>query len=84
MTARRQHGLAAEGLRWRLVLTFFPGAHDSIDRKRELILGRELAFANAWSGAVREAKVSFWMVLLPILFVYFMYRMQDSGTAASS
>lgn len=48
-----------------------------LNRKRELILGRELAFANAVGAALFEKpKVSFWMVLLPILFVYFMYRMQ--------
>lgn len=48
-----------------------------LSRKRELILGRELAFANAVGAAVFEKpKVSFWMVLLPILFVYFIYRMQ--------
>jgi hypothetical protein len=48
-----------------------------LSRKRELILGRELAFANAVGAAVFEKpKVSFWMVLLPILFVYFMFRMQ--------
>jgi hypothetical protein len=48
-----------------------------LSRKRELILGRELAFADAVGAAVFEKpKVSFWMVLLPILFVYFIYRMQ--------
>jgi hypothetical protein len=47
-------------------------------RKKELILSRELAFADAVGAAVFEKpKVSFWMVLLPILFVYFMYRMQS-------
>jgi hypothetical protein len=48
-----------------------------LERKKELVLHRELLFANAIGGAVFEKpKVSFWMVLIPILFVYFLYRMQ--------
>ena len=48
-----------------------------IERKKELILQRELAFANAVGAAVFEKpKVSFWMVLVPLLFLYFIYRMQ--------
>ena len=49
----------------------------SVERKKELILQRELVFANAIGAAVFEKpKVSFWMVLIPILFLYFVYRMQ--------
>jgi len=49
----------------------------SLERKKELILQRELLFANAIGAAVFEKpKVSFWMVLIPILFLYFVYRMQ--------
>ncbi len=48
-----------------------------LERKKELVLQRELLFANAIGAAVFEKpKVSFWMVLIPILFVYFVYRMQ--------
>ncbi len=47
------------------------------ERKKELILKRELAFSNAVGAAVFEKpKVSFWMVLVPLLFLYFIYRMQ--------
>jgi hypothetical protein len=48
-----------------------------LDKKKELILARELAFANAVGAAVFEKpKVSYWMVLVPLLFLYFIYRMQ--------
>jgi len=48
-----------------------------LERKKDLILQRELLFANAIGAAVFEKpKVSFWMVLIPILFLYFVYRMQ--------
>lgn len=48
-----------------------------LEKKKELILERELAFANAVGAAVFEKpKVSFWMVLIPLLFLYFIYRMQ--------
>ena len=46
-------------------------------RKRELILKHELAFANAIGAAVFEKpRVSFWMVMIPLLLLYFIYRMQ--------
>ncbi len=49
----------------------------ALARKKDLILQRELVFANAIGEAVLEKpKVNFWMVLIPILFVYFVYRMQ--------
>ena len=48
-----------------------------LERKKELILQRELAFSNAVGAAVFEKpKVSFWMVLVPLLFLYLIYRMQ--------
>jgi hypothetical protein len=48
-----------------------------LERKKELILQRERLFAEAIGAAVFEKpRVSFWMILLPILFVYFIYRMQ--------
>jgi hypothetical protein len=46
-------------------------------QRKDIILQRELAFANAIGATVIERpKVSFWMVLIPILFVYFIYRVQ--------
>lgn len=48
-----------------------------LERKKELVLQRERMFANAIGAAVFEKpKVSFWMVLVPLLFLYFIYRMQ--------
>lgn len=48
-----------------------------LQRKQALILEQELAFANAVGAAVFEKpQVSFWMVLIPLLFLYFIYRMQ--------
>lgn len=48
-----------------------------LQNKKELILQRELMFANAIGSKVFEKpKVSFWMILIPILFLYFIYRMQ--------
>jgi hypothetical protein len=52
-------------------------AMKGLERKKELILQRELAFSNAIGAAVFEKpKVSFWMILVPLLFLYFIYRMQ--------
>lgn len=46
-------------------------------RKKELILERETAFAYALGAKVIEKpKVSFWMVLVPFLFLYFIYGIQ--------
>ncbi len=48
-----------------------------LDRKKEMILERERYFANAIGSAVFEKpKVSLWMILIPILFMHFIYRMQ--------
>jgi len=50
---------------------------EELNRKKELILGHELVFANRIGAAIFERpKVSFWMVLIPLLFLYFIYRMQ--------
>ncbi len=47
------------------------------EQKKEMILQRELIFANAVGAKVFEKpQVHFWMVLIPILFLYFIYRMQ--------
>lgn len=49
----------------------------SFEQKKEMILQRELMFANAIGAKVFEKpQVHFWMVLIPILFLYFIYRMQ--------
>jgi hypothetical protein len=49
----------------------------TLTQKRDILLQRELAFANAIGAAVFEKpKVSFWIVLIPFLFLYFIYRMQ--------
>lgn len=48
-----------------------------LEKKKALILTRELAFANGVGAAVFEKPtVSFWMVLVPLLFLYFIHRMQ--------
>ncbi|MFH0994923.1 MAG: NF038143 family protein [Pseudomonadota bacterium] len=45
--------------------------------KKEIILRREMAFADAIGASVLDKpKVSYWMVFIPILFLYFIYRMQ--------
>ena len=46
--------------------------------KKEIILEREMAFADAIGTSVLDKpKVSYWMVFIPILFLYFIYRMQS-------
>ena len=48
-----------------------------LTQKKEIILRHELAFADEIRAAVFEKpKVSYWMVFIPILFLYFIYRMQ--------
>lgn len=48
-----------------------------LERKKELILERERYFANAVGSAVFEKpSISLWMILIPILFMHFIYRMQ--------
>jgi hypothetical protein len=52
-----------------------------LERKQELILEQERAFANALGAAVFDKpRISYWMVLLPILFLYFVFRMQRFKT----
>ena len=52
-----------------------------LERKQELILEQERAFANALGAAVFDKpRISYWMVLLPILFLYFVFRMQKFKT----
>jgi hypothetical protein len=48
-----------------------------LERKKEIILQSETAFADAIGAKVFEKPgVSFWMILLPILFLHLLYRMQ--------
>jgi hypothetical protein len=48
-----------------------------LTQKKEIILRHELAFANSIGSAVFEKpKVSFWMIFIPILFLYFIYRIK--------
>lgn len=50
---------------------------EELVRKKDLILEAERIFASQIGGAALEKPVvSFWMVLIPILFLYFIYRMQ--------
>ncbi len=45
--------------------------------KKEIILDNEKAFANAIGTVIFERpKVTFWMIMLPILLVYFFFRLQ--------
>ena len=48
-----------------------------LTQKKEIILRHELAFANKIGASVFDKpKVSYWMIFIPILFLYFIYRMQ--------
>ena len=48
-----------------------------LDRKKTLILERERYFANAVGSAVFEKpKISMWVIMIPFLFLHFVYRMQ--------
>jgi len=50
---------------------------EELVRNKDLILEAERIFASQIGGAALEKPVvSFWMVLIPILFLYFIYRMQ--------
>ncbi|OGR59015.1 MAG: hypothetical protein A3J80_03290 [Desulfobacula sp. RIFOXYB2_FULL_45_6] len=45
--------------------------------KKDIILKQELNFANEIGAALFEKpKVSVWMIFIPILFLYFIFRMQ--------
>jgi hypothetical protein len=49
----------------------------ALEHKKEIILHRETAFADAIGASVLDKpKVSYWMVFIPILFLYFIYRMR--------
>lgn len=49
----------------------------NLTQKKEIILSHELAFANKIGAALFEKpKVSIWMIFIPILFLYFIFRMQ--------
>jgi hypothetical protein len=49
-----------------------------LDHKKEIILQRELIFANTVGESLFEKPViSFWMIVIPLLFLYFIYRMQQ-------
>lgn len=46
-------------------------------RKRDLVENHEMVFANAIGAAVFEKpRVSYWMILVPLFFLYFVYLMQ--------
>lgn len=48
-----------------------------LTQKKEIILRHELAFANKVGASVFDKpKISYWMIFIPILFLYFIYRMQ--------
>jgi hypothetical protein len=48
-----------------------------LSQKKEIVLRHEQLFANSIGAAVFEKpRVTFWMILIPLLFLYFIYRMQ--------
>ena len=50
---------------------------ENLTRKKEIILSSELSFANEIGAVLFEKpKVSYWMIFIPILFLYFIFRMQ--------
>jgi len=50
---------------------------EKLTRKKDIILGHELIFANEIGAILFEKpKVSYWMIFIPILFLYFIFRMQ--------
>ena len=54
---------------------------DHLTRKKDIILNQELAFANEIGALLFEKpKVSYWMIFIPILFLYFIFRMQKFKT----
>ncbi len=49
---------------------------ENLIRKKDIILRHELAFANEIGAVLFEKpKVSYWMIFIPILFLYFIFRM---------
>lgn len=52
-------------------------AMTTLAQKKEIILRHEQVLANSIGATVFEKpRVSFWMILIPFLFLYFIYRMQ--------
>lgn len=50
---------------------------DQLNRNRDLILEEEKVFARAVAvSAIDKPKTSFWLVVLPILFLYYAYLIQ--------
>ncbi len=50
---------------------------ENLTRKKDIILTSELIFANEIGAVLFEKpKVSYWMIFIPILFLYFIFRMQ--------
>jgi hypothetical protein len=48
----------------------------SIQEKEELILTEERKFADAVGrGVIEKPKLSIWMILIPVIFVHFFYRL---------
>jgi hypothetical protein len=58
---------------------------EETDRKRALILDHETAFAHALASRVIDRpEISVWMVLLPLLLVYFFQRRKIFKTASAA
>lgn len=52
-----------------IIMSTFP-------EKKDMILEKEMAFANAVSAVVIEKPtLSIWMILIPVIFVHFFYRL---------
>jgi hypothetical protein len=50
---------------------------EDLTRKKEIILNRESVFANEIGSVLFEKpKASYWLIFIPFLFLYFIYRMQ--------
>lgn len=57
------------------------GETDRLDRKCQSILNRELQFAHTVAlRLVDKPELSVWMILIPIIFLHFMYRAQKFRT----
>lgn len=48
-----------------------------LSQKKEIVLRHETEFANSvGAGLLEKPKVSIWMIFIPILFLFFIYRMK--------
>ena len=48
----------------------------TLEKKKDMILAKETAFASAVSAAVIDKpQLSLWMILIPVIFVHFFYRL---------